>query len=109
MTTAQTGPGTPEYFYSVGGVGDEVTDAKTGEPLLNPQSGAPIVQEHPRVEIEATIARLEGKVERAEEALAEAKEALEAAEADLILADDRYDEILADLATKAATAPEPEG
>lgn len=100
-TGVMVGPGTPEHFYAVGGVGDVVTDA-SGEPLLNAQTGAPIIQEHPSVEADAQVAAARTKVEKAGAALAGAEAALADAEAAVAAADARFDEIVADLASQAA-------
>lgn len=94
------GPGTPEHFYSVGGVGDVVT-GPDGQPLINPESGAPIVQEHPSVEVEAHKATAQAKLEKARRDVEAAEQALADAEALEATADDRYDEIVADLVTQA--------
>lgn len=100
-TAVIVGPGTPEHFYAVGGQGDVVVHPETGEPLINAQSGAPIIQEHPRREAEAMLASAQTKVEKSREILAAAEAELAAAQAAMDSVDARWDEIVADLVGKA--------
>lgn len=79
------GPGTPEYFYAVGGVGEVAIHPETGDPLINPVNGAPIVQEHPRVHAQMRVDAANARDDRA--GLAEA-------EAELAAANDRHAEIV---------------
>lgn len=106
--TAFAGPGTPEHFYAVGGVGDVVLHPTTGEPLLNPQTGAPIVQEHPSVEADALVAAAEAKLVKvtawAELLVADATQAVADAHAAAAAADARWDEIVAHLVTQSEGA-----
>lgn len=108
MTTAKTGPGTPEHFYAVGGVGEPALNPATGEPILNPVSGQPVIQEHPRVEAEASLEAAEAKLAKVEERYARDKAACDEAIADASAlvdgADARYAEILADLVAKSEGA-----
>jgi hypothetical protein len=92
------GPGTPDYFYSVGGVGDVVPN------ITNPVSGAPIVQEHPRVAAQAALdaanEQLATAQARADMQLTNAQDAVANAQAELDGADARWDEIVADLTAR---------
>lgn len=111
--SGMAGPGTPEHFYAVGGNGETVPHPETGEPLLNPQSGAPIIQEHPRVAAQMAVDAAQVRVDQAEESLNMARTALGTAQAELAGADDRYAEIVAHLVSQqtppADPAPESEG
>lgn len=77
-----------------------VTHADTGEPLLNPQTGDPIVQEDPHVEAQQELDNARKAVEKAQDQLAQAEARLADAEEAFVLADARWDEIVADLTAR---------
>lgn len=108
MTMANVGPGTPEHFLAVGGQGDEVLHPVTSEVLRNSQTGALIIQEHPRVAAQAAIDAAQVRVDEAQASLEAAQGKLAETQAELANADARYTEIVAHLVEQQAQSPTPE-
>lgn len=83
-----------------------VCHAETGEPLVNPQTGDQIVQEHPSVEANQELDNAQRGLAKAEENLDAAKARVAAAKQSVKDAESRWGEIVADLTERYGATPE---
>lgn len=101
-TTAQAGPGTPDFFYRVGGQGSYVRHPETGAFLLNPSNGELVVQEHPGVAVAAKVAAAEKGLAKAQDEVVAAQGRLNDARAEEAGVEARWAEIVAHLVAQDA-------